>query len=108
MNKKRYIESYNDLCKSTVIISLSMFVLHLFAVLVLDYVTGGAIGKAIAAVLLPHLSYIKFVSMYIENFKYLAQKQVINNSKKLFWYGMAPFLISELLNVATLVLFLCL
>lgn len=108
MNKKRYIESYNDLCKSTVVISLSMFVLHLLAVLVLDYVTGGAIGKAIAAVLLPHLSYIKFVSLYIENFKYLVQKQVISNSKKLFWYGMVPFLISELLNVATLVLFLCL
>lgn len=109
MKKQKYVESYPNLCKTTVFVSLMLFVLHLLAVFALDYAIGsGAMGKAIAGVLLPRIAYIKFIPMYVENYKYLVQKQAINNSKKLFWYGMLPFIIEEVLNIAVLVLVLCL
>ena len=107
MSKKRYIESYKDLCKSTMVISLSMFVLNLLVVFALDNATGGTIGRAIACVLLPHISHIKFISMYVENYKYLVQKQEINDSKKLFWYGMLPLIVEEFLNIVVLVISVC-
>lgn len=108
MKNKQFIESYKGLCKTTIALALMVTLLHLVATIGLSYVTGGAIGKGIAAVFVLHVSYIKFIPMYIENFKYLVQKQVINNSKKLFWYGMLPFIIGEVLNIAVLVLVLCL
>ena len=41
MKEKNYVKSYRELCKSSILLSLLMVVLHLMAALVLNYVWGG-------------------------------------------------------------------
>ena len=105
MKKKNYVKSYRELCKSSIMLYLVMVALHLMAALVLHYVWGsGAVGKGIACEIFLHLSYITLIRFYSENYKHLVKTQIIEKSKKLFWYGMLPFIVSELINIAVLVL----
>ena len=107
MKEKNYVKSYRELCKSSILLSLLMVVLHLMAALVLHYVWGsGAVGKMIACEIFLHLSYITLIRFYVENYKHLVKSQIIEKSKKLLWGGMIPFLISEVINIAVLILIL--
>ncbi len=104
MKDKKYIESYKDLCKSAILLSLVMVALNLIAALTLNYVLGsGAVGKMIACEIFLHLSYIALIRFYSENYKHLVKTQIIEKSKKLFWGGIIPFIVSELINIAVLV-----
>lgn len=107
MKEKNYVKSYKELCKSSILLSLLMVVLHLMAALVLNYVWGsGAVGKMIACEIFLHLSYIMLIRFYLENYKHLVKSRIIEKSKKLLWSGMIPFLISEVINVAVLIMIL--
>ncbi len=104
MKEKKYVQSYRELCKSSILLSLIMVALHLMAALTLDHVLGsGAVGKMISCEIFLHLSYIALIRFYSENYKHLVKTQIIEKSKKLFWGGMIPFIVSELINIAVLV-----
>ena len=104
MKEKKHVESYKDLCKSAILLSLVMVALHLIAALTLNYVLGsGAVGKMIGCEIFLHLSYVTLILFYLENYNHLVKQQIITKSKKLFWYGMIPFIVSELINIALLV-----
>ena len=58
MKEKNYVKSYRELCKSSILLSLLMVVLHLMAAWGLNYAWGsGAVGKMIACEIFLHLSY---------------------------------------------------
>ena len=107
MKEKNYVKSYRELCKSSILLSLLMVVLHLMAAWGLNYAWGsGAVGKMIACEIFLHLSYIMLIRFYLENYKHLVKSRIIEKSKKLLWSGMIPFLISEVINVAVLIMIL--
>lgn len=78
VKEKKYVRSYSELCKSSILLSLVMVALHLMAAVVLHYVWGsGAVGRMIACEILLHLSYITLIRFYSENYKHLVKSQII-------------------------------
>ena len=101
---RRFCNSWKELLITGFVCEALLTLLHFFLVIVCR--DAAHILGRIAPVLLVHFCNIVSTDFCIKNYRYLVRKSAIEPSKKRLFVALSPIILSEAINILTLVIFL--
>lgn len=98
-NGRRWFRTWKSLFLSVVLTALSIPIQLLAKISLNHDIERGPLYATIMC----HLFMIYMTVCYVFNYNFLVKSGVINRSRKLFWFGITPLFIYELINILILI-----